>query len=211
MKKVIGSFVLAMTTWAGSTVAATVNPVIEGKEWYQPNDIRGESWDAIALICPTNGIACAGQLGLIDVTGWIWASAEEVGDMFSSISPHPGGVGQYQERDSSWGSTFFTLFDDTQPGLATHNVISGYTSSLSAPDTAIKGTIILRHGYNQFDSVSTVSSAYTDDRYGPQAAWLYRPSEVPLPATAWLFGSALFGLVGVAKNRKVQRSPANSQ
>jgi hypothetical protein len=32
-------------------------------------------------------------------------------------------------------------------------------------------------------------------------AWMYRPSEVPIPAAAWLFGSALLGL-GVIKRKK---------
>jgi hypothetical protein len=36
----------------------------------------------------------------------------------------------------------------------------------------------------------------TVEMYG---SWLVRPSEVPVPAAAWLFGSALLGLIGIKR------------
>jgi hypothetical protein len=41
-----------------------------------------------------------------------------------------------------------------------------------------------------------------DATYYQSGTYLARPSAVPLPAAAWLFGSALFGLVGVARRKK---------
>lgn len=41
------------------------------------------------------------------------------------------------------------------------------------------------------------------DYHSTAGNWLVRPSQVPVPAAVWLFGSGLLGLIGVAK-RKVR-------
>ncbi len=52
----------------------------------------------------------------------------------------------------------------------------------------------------------TLSGSYTDVNFRDAAVagtlLVQTPAVVPLPAAAWLFGSALFGLVGFSKNRK---------
>ncbi|MCB1701838.1 MAG: VPLPA-CTERM sorting domain-containing protein [Halioglobus sp.] len=53
----------------------------------------------------------------------------------------------------------------------------------------------------EFDLTAGTFSASGGALGGVDGTFVYAPSEVPLPAAAWLFGSALFGLVGVARRK----------
>ena len=44
--------------------------------------------------------------------------------------------------------------------------------------------------------------ALDDIHLADHARYNYTPSAVPVPAAAWLFGSGLIGLVGIARRRK---------
>ncbi len=56
------------------------------------------------------------------------------------------------------------------------------------------------HGIYNVQGILHDGAVYNFDRFGDAAA----PSAVPVPAAAWLFGSGLLGLAGVAR-RKVAR------
>ena len=51
---------------------------------------------------------CTGALNSIDVTGWTWADLDHILDFFSSFTPVPGGVENYEEIDSAWAPEFFS-------------------------------------------------------------------------------------------------------
>jgi len=53
------------------------------------------------------------------------------------------------------------------------------------------------------NSVSTIDSSMHPDTYNYfVGSFLVRPSAVPIPAAAWLFGSALIGLVGLKRKKQ---------
>ncbi len=61
--------------------------VVDGKEWYQPDLFLNLSWSEIDSVCP-NG-ACNGTLNGIDLTGWNWASIDDVNALFNYYIENP--------------------------------------------------------------------------------------------------------------------------
>ena len=88
---------------------------------------------------------------------------------------------------AGWGLTNTGLFSNVQSS-------SYWSGTEYAPDTSIAWHFAFNDGSQ--DPVSKVVGAY---------AWAVRPGDVaavPVPAAAWLFGSGLLGLLGVARARR---------
>lgn len=66
-------------------VFAEVNDIIEvgGKEWLQPILFLDLAWNDIDDVCPHDTGVCSGLLNGYDVTGWKWASVNDVNDLFN--------------------------------------------------------------------------------------------------------------------------------
>ena len=81
---------------------------VNGKEWAQVDLFYDLSWNDINAVCPS-GI-CSGELNGFDMTGWTWASVEDVNTLFNyyigfeALGPGPD---SYDEDDSEWGPAFF--------------------------------------------------------------------------------------------------------
>lgn len=75
---VCGIFIHAVPSWGQGSV------LIDGREWLQPVDFTGYTYDEINEVCP-NGI-CSGTLpgSSIDLTGYTWASILDVSGLFNS-------------------------------------------------------------------------------------------------------------------------------
>lgn len=58
-----------------------------GRTWRQVVGTTGLTWNQVASVCPTDGSPCAGRAGGADLTGWVWASKEEVREMFAEFAP----------------------------------------------------------------------------------------------------------------------------
>ena len=54
---------------------------VEGKQWYQPDLFSNLSWDDINEVCPKG--ACSGKLKGQDVTGWKWATIDDMNALFN--------------------------------------------------------------------------------------------------------------------------------
>ena len=83
-----------------------------GKEWrfgFDDVEIPGVDaqstdeaaiWAEISAVCdPATGV-CTGIIDAIDITGWHWATIDEIGHLFSVLSPHPGGAATFEQIDS---------------------------------------------------------------------------------------------------------------
>ena len=87
--------------------------VLEDKIWFQPDLFTGLTWNEIDAICPENqGGKCknGGTLNGIDVTGWRWASIDDIITMFNSyIGFDALGLGNVQHitTDSRWAPRFY--------------------------------------------------------------------------------------------------------
>jgi hypothetical protein len=59
-----------------------------GKEWRQVKETIGLSWEQVAAVCPTDGVTpAASAVNGVDLTGWVWATQEQVTELFSLWVP----------------------------------------------------------------------------------------------------------------------------
>ena len=56
---------------------------VDGKEWLQPNLFLNLSWDEINAVCPAGVCGDSGTLNGYDMTGWTWASVDDVKALFN--------------------------------------------------------------------------------------------------------------------------------
>ena len=70
--------------------AAPPDPVDggNGTEWRQLYETTGLSWNQVAAICPRDGeTPCSGSIGTKVLTGWIWATDDQVVELMGASSP----------------------------------------------------------------------------------------------------------------------------
>lgn len=81
---------------------------VEGHEWAQVDLFGNTSWNEIDAVCP--GGACSGILNGYDVSGWTWASVDDVNRLLNSydIDPSlgPGPTGPSYKGNSAWADAF---------------------------------------------------------------------------------------------------------
>lgn len=181
------------------SLSAFATPVQVGDlEWSQPGDSVNLSYNQVAEVCGINTGACAGAVGEMDLTGWTWASAEDVGGLFSALTPHPGGIANYFENDSTWAADFLALFTPTWETIAIRQVM-GLTRTPYPSDpqsSAIGAEIRDWHGdFNHHqDAAFTLSGYWQHTSYANVGHWFYRTQTVSEPATLALSCLALLGI-----------------
>ena len=130
MFKQIGK-ALALVVAVGASGAASAMPVTVGSnQWQQVGDFGFVTYNQIATVCAVSDGACTGSLSGIDLTGWTWASAQDVFDLFTFLGapivddgalPNDGQGRVTGPFDAAWGGNIFGpgLFQptDTIPGL----------------------------------------------------------------------------------------------
>lgn len=100
--------------------------IVDGKEWLQPDLFLGFTWDQVNAVCPEG--ECLGALpgSAINLTGYNWASVEDLNALFNHyvgsdvLGPGPDCYGE--GHDNPWVDAFF---DD---GWRDHNFFPGYVS-----------------------------------------------------------------------------------
>ena len=188
---------------------ASAGPIIDGREWYQPVELVGYSWNDFNAVCGAG--TCNGLLGGSgpNLTGWIWASIYEVGDLFAANSPHAGGISFYQ---SSQLQPYIDFINDTGFVRTTDDMLAinaGLTGVAAFSSTLVPGGGIAYLGVAQlsvgfpagppFGSTFSTQAVSSLTEAGPYVGgWLYRAAEVPLPATLWLVA---FGVAAVRWSR----------
>lgn len=90
------------------TITDTIT--VEGKEWAQIDLFKTLTWDQINSICPEGICRDSGLLNFYDMTGWTWASVDDV----NALLNHYIGIGKlgpgpesFEEIDSEWAPAFF--------------------------------------------------------------------------------------------------------
>lgn len=98
-----------------STVSADGTVTIDGKEWLQPADFVGYTFDQVNAVCPTG--VCSGSLpgSTFDLTGYTWASIMDVSSLFNAYGVSPPFTEPFQERygDSNLNPYIARDFDIT--------------------------------------------------------------------------------------------------
>ena len=58
----------------------------QGRQWRQVDSTTGHTWNAVAAVCPTDGVTpCSGVLGAVQVDGWVWATQDDVLELFAEF------------------------------------------------------------------------------------------------------------------------------
>lgn len=102
-----------MPVFEGSYSSNDGEPIVDtivagGREWAQVDLFTDLSWDEIKAVCPAG--LCNGKLNGFDMTGWKWASVEDMNALFNDyigdnvLGPGPS---QYLQGNSAWEPAFF--------------------------------------------------------------------------------------------------------
>lgn len=74
--------------WDGSgcpTIPERDTVLVSGKRWAQPEMFAWANWHDVNAVCPAPAGACSGKLGDYDVTGWTWASGDDVTNLLNAF------------------------------------------------------------------------------------------------------------------------------
>ena len=183
----------------------------DGKEWLQPADFDSLTWYEIDTVCPEG--ACDGELNGIDVTGYTWASVDDMNALFNSygVSPPVGpGPDIYFEWYSTWAPQYFMDFEDMTTNPASASTF-GWTRSTVPDDDSRAYAASLKYSLvpDDFDVIDTGSVGLKSVGIG---AYLWRPAITPSAVvipTMSLYGLAItmLGLLLVA-TRQLHRGKA---
>ena len=82
VRGLVGAGLVLVTMVAGATASASPLDLPDdgtGKRWHALTDTAGLSPADVAQVCPRDGqMPCAGSVGGRDLTGWVWATADQV-------------------------------------------------------------------------------------------------------------------------------------
>lgn len=94
----------------GTLITGNNVVMVNGKMWAQVDLFRYLNWNAINAVCPAGDCIDGGVLNGYDMTGWTWASVDDVNGLFNFYLGGsvlgPGGA-SYSEPDSTWAPAFF--------------------------------------------------------------------------------------------------------
>jgi len=209
---------------AGSVHAALQSPVtVGGTEWLQPLDFVSYSWNDISTVCNSTTGVCSGSLGGSDLTGWTWASVDDMNALFNyyigTLVMGPG---------PSLNSAILTAATDWLDSMLADGFLTTYEDLVNSNETSISGKLRTSYPSNSTssyvgrmvvfrpnasyqyatwaDTTYTHIKAYPFSHYG---AWLYRGDlgsiSVPLTDTLALVGLGLCALGLTGGTRKAKR------
>jgi hypothetical protein len=192
---------IVLVAVAGSAGAAPPEDLSDdgtGKRWRQVTETLGLSWEQVAAVCPQDGATpCSGAVGTKNLSGWVWASPEQVRDLFGLYDPailtaDPPVVTGVDQFGTAMG-----FLADMRPTLS----VDGYGFHAESASGWTAGTgddghpIGASSGFGWWPPSGSFSVASTAGKvtnwYG---VWLWRPAsdDITPPAVA----SALSGTLG---------------
>jgi hypothetical protein len=81
---------------------------VDGLDWAQPVLFVGNTWNDIDSVCPSGICAAAGEINGHDMTGWLWATRDQILPLFQSLMPGlPSSFINFSEVNSIWGPEVF--------------------------------------------------------------------------------------------------------
>jgi len=196
---------------AETSVATPIFIDSSGRQWLDVNDSRFRSWDDTASVCDALTGACSGTLltndqssSNLDLTGFHWATRNEVRDLFYEIGALPSGsLDSYSasfDTADGHGAHAFDIFEPTiqfPSGPGVLNILNGVTRDRffdSDLMTWIGYSGIIGNPSSGMDTFSLNTGLPTNLRDISMGAYLYRDLAVPEPGTLALFAGAIVAL-----------------
>jgi len=208
---------VSVSSVQASTITTAIT--IDGNDWAQVQyadtlsalDVLSLCGDHIVGDGPCHGTTADG----IDLTGWYWAMEDEVINLVSEVLGISWDGTNQNTSTSHWFDIFNitgrasigrwteVIYNDGQnyddyysgvPMLTVYDCDEVYDGC--HPEDIDGGLYVKSLGTHPVIFSGGWTPAY------PYGAMFHRPSEVPIPAAVWLFGTAMIGLVGFSKRRK---------
>jgi hypothetical protein len=149
--------------------------IVDGKEWAQTDLFRGLTWTEINAVCPAGVCVQRGTLNGIDMTGWTWATTDDVNALFNfyigseQLGPGPDSFSDMDEDVTMLtGWRFFYI--EEEPSLqvgAWHPMIRWSDSEVGTfglTSTPYLSFVVVSFSYNESPATSIETGiAYQDD------------------------------------------------
>ena len=220
MLKQIGRLftVLFVAAGAGSATAGLITDTVtvDGKDWAQVDLFVGLSWSDIFNVCP-GGVCSGGTLNGLDMSGWTWASTEDLNNLFNyysvnSSNPVPNLLGpgpDYNLTESADPNSYAQLFfaDGWRPSS---HIFFGSSEAMgrTSDSPAYFAGIGLAPGFITPSNTSSMAGTNFSDPFWNPGAWFSRPDPagaIPTPATGTLVILGLTTLGFSLRKRNLQR------
>jgi hypothetical protein len=139
--------------------------IVEGRKWLQPVDFKDYSYSQVSEVCP--GGSCVGSLpgSTIELTGYTWASSDDVRLLYRVYRK----IGKAVSRDFEYtGQDLKTLF------LTAILSDSPYVEQSSTDNTRRYYTAVVASGEGVVES-SQELRFFASNSYDIGAVWFWRP------------------------------------
>tara|TARA_R100000935_G_C2841971_1_gene171785 strand:- start:29855 stop:30526 length:672 start_codon:yes stop_codon:yes gene_type:complete len=193
---------------ASLSTALTLN----GLQWAQLTDTEYLYVPDVYAACGNSGGECSGTVGGKDLAGWRWASTDEVNVMFYELMSfnikNPSGI----PPDTSIWFDYFNINGIKSNVIFNIGLTADFVNYSETDGVAISGLLgSISINLNNDDGTGSIFRfdpfGLTYDQYGfegppyPYGFFMVKgdyalPSEVPIPASLFLFAPALIGLIG---------------
>ena len=182
----VGSIVASPETFYLMPVFVPIT-TSSSKKWLQPADFIGYTYDQINAVCP--GGACSGTLpgSKFNLTGYTWASAEEVSGLFNAYGVTPPFTAPFQTRSGEHDASAAIWLDFKPTGDLcdgdchfSHYILVGWVRDPAAGgDPAYMAYVEDVDFHNTSTLPPWGSEDLNNEEAGGVGAWFWRPAQNP--------------------------------
>jgi hypothetical protein len=214
------SLILIASAAVAASSAASASAQIaytdsKGRQWRQVHTTTARKWTQVEAVCPTDGVTpCDGALGTQDVSGFVWASREDVIELFSEWVPAITATGEAGGAQYTLaGLGFFEVFEETSFSCTVVGCsfgLSGWTSTLVPGSKTNAYAPAVGAGYNpNYGTFTANMTAPIGEINAWRGVWLYIPAAAP-SCPADLSGDGTVGPADLAQLLNSWGSPKSA-